>query len=72
MVVRVKSQVMVVQLEVAVTRILVLLIELHFAKKHVLLPLHHPTEVKSMDYIHDPFFLHSCRSFHFTYPLTSR
>ena len=69
--VRVKSQVMLVKLEVvwvevAVTGILVLLTKYHFAEKLVLLPLHHPMEVKSMDYIQDPFFLQSCKSFCFT------
>ena len=64
----VKSQVMVVKLEVvwvevAVMGILVVLAKFHFAKK--LLPLCHPMEVKSMDYIRDPFFLRSCKYFCF-------
>ena len=69
-VVWVKLHVMVVKLEVVwveveVTGILVLLTKNHFVEKPALFTLHHLMEVKLMDYIHDPFFLHSYKFFHF-------
>lgn len=45
--------------------ILVLLTKFHFMEEPVLLPIHHLVEVKLMDYIQDPFSLHSCKSFCF-------
>ena len=70
-VVWVKSQVLVVKLEVmwvevAVMGILVLLTEFHFMEKPALLPLHHLVEVKLMDYIQEPFSYCSCKFFCFT------
>ena len=52
-------------MEVAIVGIPILLIELHFAEKFVLLPLHHLMAVKSMGYIQDTFFLCFYKYFHF-------
>ena len=65
-----KLQLMVVKLEVVWVKVVVvgtpiLLVELHFVEKPVLLPLRHPTGVKSVGYIQDSLFLRSCKYFHF-------
>ncbi len=44
-------------MEVVIVGIPILLTELHFVEKPVLLALHHLMAVRSMGYIDDPFFL---------------